>query len=465
MRRITAVDVAGRDLGAHDVGGGHRLRSTVVAEALEAVQRAGEAGIQGDHLPAVFTVQPHEAIGLLDDAVRLAGNEVPIVGQPDVDALAAAVQRQHQPSRLVRGVRPDGHRALERGDRAAERLEQVDRHRPPIRRGVAGHQRRDHLGVGRDRPGDPQTVLHLEVGVVVDVAVEDADGVRRRVATALLQLLAVHRVGVGLGDDADAGPTGVPEHGDLGPLTLQRLAQEGVLLDLGPQRAGVVAELADLGRRLVHDRQRRTDEARRPGLEQRIAAAAGQCGGDVRIGCLELVVPHEDVHAGRVAAAHLHAVDRRQRLLDGQVAGEGGRAGVAPGQVGDGVGRAQSVAAQLPQHVEQLDRGCAAALQLVGVGVDIRRREGGVDLGGVGVELVEAAGDRTDELPVVGQGEHPRRAAQQQVDAPQPDRHRADVATHGQRGVEPAEHLIGSRDRAGGGTAQDADDAAHGPTG
>ena len=178
------------------------------------------------------------------------------------------------------------------------------------------------LGVGGDRAGDAQAVGHLEVAVVVHVAVEDPDEVRRHLATALLQLLAVDGVGVGLGDDPDAGPAGVPEHGDLRSLGLQRLAQEGVLLDLVPQRPGVVAELPDLGRRLVHDRQRRADEPRRARLEQGVARAAGQRGGDVGVRGHQPVVPHQDVHAGGVAAAHLHAIDRRQGLLDRQVAGE-----------------------------------------------------------------------------------------------------------------------------------------------
>ena len=102
----------------------------------------------------------------------------------------------------------DRHRALERSDRAAERLGVVD---PGVEE--ARHEGGDHLGVGRDRGGDPQVVRDAEVGVVVDVAVERGDDVRRHDAAGLLDLVAVQRMGVGLADDPDARPAGVTEHG------------------------------------------------------------------------------------------------------------------------------------------------------------------------------------------------------------------------------------------------------------
>ena len=63
--------------------------------------------------------------------------------------------------------------------------------------------------------------------MVVDVAVEHADDVGPgELAAGQLELVAVDRVGVGLGDDPHAGPAGVAEHGDLGPLARHRQAQE-----------------------------------------------------------------------------------------------------------------------------------------------------------------------------------------------------------------------------------------------
>ena len=56
----------------------------------------------------------------------------------------------------------------------------------------------------------------LQVGVVVDVTVERGDDVRAGVVTALpLDLLAVERMGVRLGDDSDARPPRMSEDGDV----------------------------------------------------------------------------------------------------------------------------------------------------------------------------------------------------------------------------------------------------------
>ena len=120
-------------------------------------------------------------------------------------------------------------------------------------------QRRDHLGVGGDLGRHLQLLERLEVGVIVDVAVERADHVGPFVA---VELLMVERVRVGLGDDADARPPRVPEHHHLGGV--DRPARGAAARRRGSASRsdrGVVAELADLGRRLVHERQH---VARRP---------------------------------------------------------------------------------------------------------------------------------------------------------------------------------------------------------
>ena len=389
MGGVATVDVAGRHLGRHHVVLGHRLGGTVVAEPAHPLDGPGPIGVEGDELAAALAVEAHVARGLLDDAVGLAGDDVAVLAEPDVDALAAAVEGEQEPAGLVGGGDADGDRALERRHRAAEGLDEVG---TPL--AVAGDDGRDDLGVGRDRAGEAQPVGDLEVGVVVDVAVEHADeepGLGL-LGPGRLGQVARHRVGVGLGDDPDAGPAGVAEHGDPGARRGQRPAQEGVVHQPLAHHPGVVAELADLGRRLVDDRQAAVDETGGAALVERIGRTGGEGGGDGGVGRVEAVAPDEDVDPGRVAATDLHEVDRRQGLLDRQVSGVGGLAGAAAGQLGDGTGRAQAVAADGPQDVAQRDRRGAGPLQ--GVDVEVGPGQVGVDLGRVGVELVEAGRDR-----------------------------------------------------------------------
>ena len=234
-----------------------------------------------------------------------------------------------------------------------------------------------------------------------------------------VDLIAVDRVGVGLGDDAHAGPAGVTEHGDSGVGTGEGAAQEIVGPHGGAHRPGVVTELADLGGGLVGEREAPTGGADGTAQEQGAAMTVGEDGGDRRVGDVEIVVPDEDVDAGGVAAADLHAVDRRQRLLDREVAGEGSRPGARAGEVGDRGGGAQPVPAQRPQDVAQGDRGDVGGLQLVCVE---DARQGVVELGGVGVELVEPGSDRGDERLVAGEREQPGNTVQRGVDAAAPRR-------------------------------------------
>jgi hypothetical protein len=90
---------------------------------------------------------------------------------------------------------------------------------------VAGDEGGDHLGVGRELGRDAQALDHLEVGVVVHVAVEGAHHVR---AVAAPLLLVVEGVGVDLGDDPHAGPAGVAQDRGAGGGSLQRQLQEPV---------------------------------------------------------------------------------------------------------------------------------------------------------------------------------------------------------------------------------------------
>ena len=128
-------------------------------------------------------------------------------------------------------------------------------------------------------------------------------------------LLGVERVGVGLGDDADAGPAGVAEHRGPAVGRGQGQGQQGVVADGRPQRRGVVAELADLGGRLVDEAEAtpgrgappRTRTAdRRPGRQE---GPTGLCE-------VQAVAAHQQVQPGRVPAPDLQAVERGQGDLD-----------------------------------------------------------------------------------------------------------------------------------------------------
>ena len=152
-----------------------------------------------------LAVQAQVGRGLLDQAVRLARDDERVLGQPDVERLTAAAQREQQLGRAP--------------PRCAPRSRPIPRSSATVARNASStvapaasrrrDQRRDHLGVGGDLRRRPGAARAPEVGVVVDVAVERADDVGPLVA---VELLLVQRVRVRLGDDPDARPPRVAEH-------------------------------------------------------------------------------------------------------------------------------------------------------------------------------------------------------------------------------------------------------------
>ena len=68
------------------------------------------------------------------------------------------------------------------------------------------------------------------------------------------------------------------------------------------------------------------------------------------------MVPHEQVQAGGVATANLEAIERRQRLLHGQVTGDRSDGAVAPDQRLDLASGAQTIVSDRPGRVTQLDQ-------------------------------------------------------------------------------------------------------------
>jgi hypothetical protein len=227
VRVLAAVDVARRHFRDGEIVVGHRHLGAVVRDAADAFERAGEPAIEHDDLAAAgggvprvrrrLAVEAEIAVGLLDDAVRLARDHERVLGQADVQRLPAAAQREQHFVGVRRGLGGNGDGALEAGDGVPERLGEVVALAETVR-----DERRDHLRVGRDLGRDTQVVRGLQIGEVVDVAVQLADHVRLLVA---IGLLGVERVRVRLADDADARPTGVAEHDGVGRVRLQREPQ------------------------------------------------------------------------------------------------------------------------------------------------------------------------------------------------------------------------------------------------
>ena len=173
---------------------------------------------------------------------------------------------------------------------------------------------------------------------------------------------------VGLGDDPDARPARVREHGDARRVGAQREPQQVVGADLGAEARGVVAELADLGRGLVDEREIAVGDAHRARREQRVGGAALEQPRDVGIGEIEIVTGDEHVQAGGVAAAHLEPVERRERDLDRVVAGERAPAErTAAREILDRPGGREPVPLQRPHRVLARDERRVARLDVVGV--------------------------------------------------------------------------------------------------
>ncbi len=212
MRGVSPGDVAGRDLRCLQFGVRDRQRASVVRLATDTPDRAGLARVDRDDLALRrrvgglehgFSVEPQVPVAFLDHTVRFAGNNEAVVAEADVQRLAAAPQREQDLIRVRAGDGSDRDRTLKRRDRRTERFGRLDAGRDATR-----DQRRNDLSVGRDFGRQAQRFEGFEVGVVVDVAVER----RRDVRAARVDLLVVERMGVGFGDDADAGPAGVRQH-------------------------------------------------------------------------------------------------------------------------------------------------------------------------------------------------------------------------------------------------------------
>ena len=164
--------------------GGDGQLGAVVGQPTDALDRPRPGPVEDQDLAPAgrrvlrvggrLAVHAHVGRGLLDQPVGLTGHDEGVLGQPDVEGLAAPPQGQVQPLRSHAVGGRDGHRALEGGHRAPECLVEV-----VALRQATGSEGRDHLGVGGDLGRDHQALLGPQVGVVVDVAVEGGGDVGR----------------------------------------------------------------------------------------------------------------------------------------------------------------------------------------------------------------------------------------------------------------------------------------------
>ena len=124
VRGVASVDVACRELGRDELLGSDRQLRAVVSEPADTGEIPAVGSVENDDLAALLTVEAEILTRLLDQAVRLTGDDVAVVGEPDAQALAAAAKREQQRVGSAGTRGPDGDRAVERRDRASERLDQ-----------------------------------------------------------------------------------------------------------------------------------------------------------------------------------------------------------------------------------------------------------------------------------------------------------------------------------------------------
>ena len=196
---------------------------------------------------------------------------------------------------------------------------------------------------------------------------------------------------VRLGDDADAGPAGVAEQSDASMRGLEGPAQQGITCEVGPKRSSVVTKLPNLGSCLIDERQRVGRRLNGVRLEQWVGAAISEQHGQ-RFG-LNVVAPHVQMHASRIAATHFESIDRRESLLDNQVAGERRGRRCRAGQRRHFKNSPQTIVGDRPHRILQRDQVGARPFECIGVEARVVAIETRLDLGGEGHELIGSARD------------------------------------------------------------------------
>ena len=218
MGVVASVDVPGGDLGPSKVRIVQREGPAVIRPPVHPVQRSGPIGVQLHQLAAggrrVVRVGRHLAIhaqvpvGELDDPVGLACHHVGVLGQPHIQSLAAPSHGQEQSARGVADTGRDSHRALKGVHGTTKSLVGI-KAGPKMGGAQGGH----HPGVAADPVDQGQIGCCHKVSVVVDIPVLDGGDQRKVLDTGIA---GSQRVGVGLRDEADAGPAGVAQDDALG---------------------------------------------------------------------------------------------------------------------------------------------------------------------------------------------------------------------------------------------------------
>ena len=326
MRVALAVDVARGQGGVLEVARPERERAAVVAHGPQPFHPAAGVLVQDEDLPlglaaAAFdhglAVELDEGLGLLDEPVGFGCGHVVVGGDADEDRLAAAPLGQEELAGREVGVHRDGVGALEVADGQPEGLGDVD----PFPEVVFDLQR-DDLGVGRDLGVNaPAGALeHLaQLLEVVDVPVQ-AGVDHPAFAGGAVDDAVVDGVAVRLGDGADRCPACVRVDGVEFERPADRAVQDGVRGNFAAQESDVVPQAADLAGDLVGEGERHppgvAPHADAPVQEGFGGRARGEFRREPLLGQLRAQAvevgrgEHEqDRHPGRVAAAHLHAVD------------------------------------------------------------------------------------------------------------------------------------------------------------
>ena len=347
----------------------------------------------------------------------------------------------------------------------------------PRRRGmavgqVAGGERRDDLGVGGDLGADAQPVGGLEIGEVVDVAVERGGDVG---AVGAADLVGVEGVGVGAGDDADRRPAGVapgrrPRH--RARSSARRSSPSAC--DGGPDRPGVVAELTDLGRRLVDERQARRSAGPPPG--RRTARRGGRpARRRGRARSRSRPWPRTSTCSPAESRPRTSSRSMRgQRLLDGQVPADRGRDRLRarpgrrpPGRCGaDPVPTAQCTSLSVDdaggQRLQLGTRGGADAVVELGARSPRRRRRRGPR--GWSARRPGRAGGRGRSPPARPGAAGPPRASASTASSQAAHRRAGPLGDAVQRRLGRAQRgpqLLRARCRSAGHAPEDGDDPAH----
>ena len=149
------------------------------------------------------------------------------------------------------------------------------------------------------------------------------------------------------------------------PLARQGQAQQVVGQQVGPHGGGVVAELADLGGRLVDEAEVALGRAHRLRPEEVVAGPAGDEPGHRGVGEVEAVVADEHGEPGAVAAAHLEPVEGGERLLDRRADLDGRPRRVGSHELAHARGGGQPVAHHRPERVLQPEQRGVGVLERV----------------------------------------------------------------------------------------------------